>query len=115
VPVRPAARFTRHGSPGGFPVAFAVPFLFADLPAIDRDLFCGLYATAVAGLLALWAHDLIAAVKRHWPSDLARPSRVLAVMVAGPHGSAVLHSYDTDAFLPPHEAAELRSGRRLRA
>jgi hypothetical protein len=51
---------------GGFVVAFAVPFLFADLLEINRDLFYGLYAIAVAGLFALWVHstgyDLVAAV-----------------------------------------------------
>jgi hypothetical protein len=55
---------------GGFVVAFAVPFLFADLLEINRDLFYGLYAIAVAGLFALWAHstgyDLVTAVKRRW-------------------------------------------------
>jgi len=55
---------------GGFLVAFAVPFLFADLLAINRDLFYGLYAIAVFGLIGLWArstgYDLVAAVKRRW-------------------------------------------------
>jgi hypothetical protein len=54
---------------GGFVVAFAVPFLLADL--INRDLFYGLYAIAVFGLIGLWArstgYDLVAAVKRRWP------------------------------------------------
>ena len=55
----------------GFVLAFAVPFLFADLLEINRDLFYGLYAIAVFGLIALWArstgYDLVAAVKRRWP------------------------------------------------
>ena len=55
---------------GGFVVAFAVPFLFADLLEINRDLFYGLYAIAVFGLIGLWArstgYDLVAAVKRRW-------------------------------------------------
>ncbi len=73
---------------GGFVVAFAVPFLFADLLEINRDLFYGLYAIAVAGLFALWAHstgyDLMAAVKRRWPSAVGLGlafAGVLAVMV----------------------------------
>ena len=34
----------------GFPFAFAVPFVFADLLDLNRDLFYGLYALAVAVL-----------------------------------------------------------------
>ena len=41
----------------GFPFAFAVPFLLADTLDLDRDLFYGLYALAVAGFVAAWARD----------------------------------------------------------
>lgn len=55
---------------GGFVVAFAVPFLLTDLLEINRDVFYGLYAVAVLGLIGLWArstgYDLVAAVKRRW-------------------------------------------------
>jgi hypothetical protein len=55
---------------GGFVVAFAVPFLLTDLLEITRDVFYGLYAVAVLGLIGLWArstgYDLVAAVKRRW-------------------------------------------------
>jgi hypothetical protein len=55
---------------GGFVVAFAVPFLLADLLELNRDLFYGLYAIAVLALFGLWAratgYDLVAAVKRRW-------------------------------------------------
>jgi len=34
---------------GGFVVAFAVPFLLADVLEINRDVFYGLYAIAVLG------------------------------------------------------------------
>jgi hypothetical protein len=55
---------------GGFVVAFAVPFLLADLLEINRDVFYGLYAVAVLSLIGLWArstgYDLVAAVKRRW-------------------------------------------------
>ena len=55
---------------GGFVVAFAVPFLLADVLEINRDVFYGLYATAVLGLIVFWAHstgyDLAAAIKRRW-------------------------------------------------
>jgi hypothetical protein len=54
----------------GFALAFAVPFVFADLLDINRDLFYGLYAIAVFGLIGLWArsthYDLVAAMKRRW-------------------------------------------------
>jgi hypothetical protein len=55
---------------GGFVVAFAVPFLLADRLEINRDVFYGLYAIAVLGLIGLWArstgYDLVAAIKRRW-------------------------------------------------
>ena len=42
---------------GGFALAFAVPYVLADVLAINRDLFYGLYALAVIGLFALWARS----------------------------------------------------------
>jgi hypothetical protein len=54
----------------GYVVAFAVPFLLADLLEIDRDLFYGVYAVAVLALVGAWArataYDLRAAVARRW-------------------------------------------------
>ena len=54
----------------GLVVAFAVPFLLADLLALNRDLFYGLYALAVFELFWLWTRstgfDFIAAVRRRW-------------------------------------------------
>jgi hypothetical protein len=41
----------------GFPFAFAVPFLLADTFGLNRDVFYGLYALAVAGFVAAWARD----------------------------------------------------------
>ena len=73
---------------GGFLVAFGVPFLLADLLEINRDLFYGLYAIAVFGLIGQWTratgYDLLAAVKRRWPWAVglgALVAGVLAVMV----------------------------------
>ena len=40
-----------------FPFAFAVPFLLTDVLDLNRDLFYGLYALAVAGFVAAWARD----------------------------------------------------------
>lgn len=73
---------------GGFLVAFATPFLFTDLFTINRDLFYGVYALVVFGLIGLWArstgYDLVAAMKRRWPWALGLGilcAGVLAVMV----------------------------------
>lgn len=41
----------------GFPFAFTVPFLLADQLDLNRDLFYGLYALAVATFVAAWARD----------------------------------------------------------
>jgi len=41
----------------GFPFAFAVPFLLTGVLELNRDLFYGLYATAVACFVAAWARD----------------------------------------------------------
>lgn len=59
----------------GFVLAFAVPFLLADVAAIDRDLFYGLYSALVIGLIAGWArstrYDLRTALRHRWPWALA--------------------------------------------
>jgi hypothetical protein len=66
----------------GFALAFAVPFVFADLLEINRDLFYGLYAIAVFGFIGLWArstgYDLVAATRRRWMWAVG-----LGVVVAG--------------------------------
>ena len=85
---------------GGFVLAFAVPYVLADVFAINRDLFYGLYAVAVIGLFALWSrstgYDLVAAVRRRWLAALSlglAAGAVLAATVVGtedatarPHG-----------------------------
>lgn len=55
----PPSRSRRHWLwvLGGFPFAFAVPFVFADLLGLNRDVFYGLYALAVAVFVAAWARD----------------------------------------------------------
>jgi hypothetical protein len=59
---------------GGLGLAFAFPFLLTDVASVNRDLFYGLYAVMVVGLLAAWSRstgfDLVAAAKRHWVSAL---------------------------------------------
>jgi hypothetical protein len=73
---------------GGFVVAFAVPFVLADVLGINRDLYYGLYALAVGGLFVLWSrftdYDLVAATKRRWVLAVVLGlvvAAVLAVMV----------------------------------
>ena len=73
---------------GGLVLAFAVPFLFTDVFAVDRDVFYGLYAVAVIALFALWSrstgYDLVAACKRRWPLALGlglAGAGVLSLMV----------------------------------
>jgi hypothetical protein len=71
---------------GGFVLAFTVPFVFADLFEINRDLFYGLYALAVVGLFALWSrstgYDLVAAAKRRWIAAVLLGLAAAAVLAA---------------------------------
>ena len=55
----PESRRRRHWAwlAAGFPFAFAVPFLLTDVLDLNRDLFYGLYALAVACFVAAWARD----------------------------------------------------------
>lgn len=85
---------------GGFVVAFAVPYLFADALDLNRDVFYGIHALAVVALFALWSrstgYDLRAACLRHWLLAVLlglTTAAVLTVMVlrtedatARPHG-----------------------------
>jgi uncharacterized membrane protein (DUF485 family) len=78
---------------GGFALAFAVPFLLADVLEVNRDVFYGLYALAVVGLFALWSrstgYDLVAAAKRRWLAAL-----LLGLAVAGVMAAIVLRTED---------------------
>ena len=74
----------------GLAVGFVVPYVLTDLLDLNRDLFYGLYALAVAALFAAWArstgYDLAAAVRRRWPLALALGvlcAGLLTVMVVG--------------------------------
>ena len=55
---------------GGAVMAFAVPFVFADLLGIKRDLYYGLYMLAVIGLCIAWARrtrvDIRSTLLRNW-------------------------------------------------
>jgi hypothetical protein len=78
---------------GGFVLAFAVPYVFADALEINRDLFYGIYALAVVGLFALWSrstgYDLVAATKRHWLATL-----LLGLAAAGLLAAMVVRTDD---------------------
>jgi hypothetical protein len=55
---------------GGFLIGFVVPFLFADLLALPRDLYYGIYAVTTVGFFLLWVRltrqPLRAMVRRRW-------------------------------------------------
>lgn len=49
---------------GGLLVAFLIPFVFADILELDRDLYYGLYAVGVIGYVTLWARDTGQSLRR---------------------------------------------------
>ena len=77
----------------GLALAFAVPFLLADVLELDRDLFYGVYALSVVGLFWFWArstgYDLVAACRRHWLTAV-----LLGLAVAGVLTAMVLRTED---------------------
>jgi membrane protease YdiL (CAAX protease family) len=81
---------------GAFVVAFAVPFVFADVLEIDRDLYYGIYAVAVVALFASWSrstgYDLRFAIARRWPWALG-----LGLAVGGLLALMVLRTEDSTA------------------
>jgi len=73
---------------GGFVMAFALPFLLADVLAIDRDAFYGILAVATLALFLAWArstgYELGRAVRRRWVLALGlgvATASLLAVIV----------------------------------
>src|SRR5690242_14718546 len=75
----------------GLVLGFAVPFLFADLLRLPRDLYYGIYIASVLAVFVAWARatgqrlDLI--VRRRW-----RPAVVLGLVFALVLGVAVVRS-----------------------
>ena len=67
---------------GGFVLAFGVPFVFADLLSLQRDIYYGIYAVAVFTFFVLWAHatdqSLRRMLARRWVLAIA-----LGVIFAG--------------------------------
>ena len=81
---------------GGFLLAFAVPYVFADVLQINRDLFYGIYALSVVGLFWLWSrttgYDLVQAVKRRWAAAL-----LLGLAAAGVLAAVVVRTENATA------------------
>jgi hypothetical protein len=81
---------------GGYVVAFAVPFLLADVLDINRDVYYGLYALVVVTLFTRWArstaYDLLAACKRQWLWAIG-----LGLLFAGVMGVMVVRTDDATA------------------
>jgi membrane protease YdiL (CAAX protease family) len=84
---------------GGYVVAFAVPFLLADVLDINRDVYYGLYALVVVTLFTLWArstaYDLLGACKRQWLWAIG-----LGLLFAGVMGVMVVRTDDATARPP---------------
>ena len=80
----------------GLALAFAVPFLLADTLELDRDVYYGLYALAVAALFAFWSrstgYDLVASVRRRWPAAV-----VLGLATGGVLAAMVVRTEDATA------------------
>jgi hypothetical protein len=77
-----AARLQLRWIGGGLALGFLVPFLFADLLEVPRDLYYAIYATTVIGFLAAWVRltrqRLGEMVRRHWVAAV-----LLGVICAG--------------------------------
>jgi hypothetical protein len=71
---------------GGLVLAFAVPFLLADVLEMNRDLFYGIYALSVIALYWAWSrstgYDLRGAIRRRWLAALLLGLAVAAVLTA---------------------------------
>ena len=71
---------------GGLLVAFALPFVLADLLSLDRDVYYGVYAASVFALFGLWLRfavdDPRAVLTRHWRLGLLLGLAFAGVLVA---------------------------------
>jgi D-alanyl-D-alanine carboxypeptidase len=68
----------------GFLLAFAIPFVLADLVGTDRDLYYGLYAACVFAFVAAWARDSAfgrPALTRNWRWGVGLGTAAAAVLV----------------------------------
>lgn len=98
VPARTATQTRRHlrWLAGGFALAFLVPFVFADVLELPRDLYYAVYIVAVAGYFGLWVRatgqSLGEMIRRRWVLALA-----LGLAVAGVLVLVVLRTEDATA------------------
>ena len=78
---------------GGAALAFAVPFVFADLVGVERDVYYAIYIAAVVALFNRWAEvdggGLVASLRRNWRWGVA-----LGVAFAGVATPLVLKAED---------------------
>lgn len=68
----------------GFVLAFAIPFVLADLVGTGRDLYYGLYAALVFAFVAAWARDSglgRAALTRNWRWGVGLGTATAAALV----------------------------------
>jgi hypothetical protein len=74
---------------GGFALGFLVPFVFADLLGLQRDVYYGVYSVFVFAFFALWVHStdqsLRKMIARRWVLAI-----VLGLVVAGVMSFVVL-------------------------
>jgi hypothetical protein len=79
-----AASQQLHWLLGGFALGFGVPFVFAGLLGLERDLYYGVYAVAVVGFFVLWARrtgqPLARMFARRWMPAVALGLAVAALM-----------------------------------
>lgn len=81
---------------GGLAWAFVVPFVFADVLGLQRDLFYGVHAVAVSALVIAWSrstgYDLVAAARRHLVWTVALGAAAAVVL-----GAVVVRTEDAAA------------------
>jgi hypothetical protein len=81
---------------GGFVLAFGLPFVLADVLAVNRDVYYGILAAAVLALFVAWArstgYDLMAAVRRRLSWALG-----LGIAIAGLLALMVVRTEDATA------------------
>ena len=90
----------------GFALGFLVPFVFADLLGLQRDLYYGVYSVFVFAFFGLWAHSTEQSIRtmiaRRWVLAI-----VLGLAVAGVMAFIVLQQDATSRPTGPTLAAAL--------
>jgi hypothetical protein len=87
-PARPSAAVQQlRWLAGGLAFGFLVPFVFADLLELPRDLYYGVYIASVTAFFLLWARatgrPLGAMMRRRWPLAVGLGLLVGAVLAVG--------------------------------